>query len=56
MSWERNVEVLVVADYLMAGYHGSDLQHYVLTLMSIVSRSRVIVNGGLPVKHAQYRN
>ena len=37
MSWERNVEVLVVADYQMAGYHTTDLQHYVLTLMSIVS-------------------
>ena len=37
MSWERNVEVLVVADYQMARYHGNDLQHYVLTLMSIVS-------------------
>ena len=44
MSWERNVEVLVVTDYLMASYHGNDLQHYVLTLMSIVSTQEIFLN------------
>ena len=37
MSWENNVEVMVVADKKMAAYHGKELQHYVLTLMAIVS-------------------
>ena len=37
ISMERYVEVMVVADMKMAEYHGKDLQHYILTLMSIVS-------------------
>lgn len=37
LSYPRFVEVMVVADSRMVAYHGANLQHYVLTLMSIVS-------------------
>lgn len=37
LSYPRFVEVTVVADRKMMSYHGANLQHYVLTLMSIVS-------------------
>lgn len=37
LSYPRFVEVMVVADRKMISYHGANLQHYVLTLMSIVS-------------------
>lgn len=38
LSYPRYVEVMVTADARMARQHGQNLQHYVLTLMSIVSR------------------
>ncbi|XP_008144491.2 A disintegrin and metalloproteinase with thrombospondin motifs 9 isoform X1 [Eptesicus fuscus] len=37
LSYPRFVEVTVVADRKMMSYHGANLQHYVLTLMSIVA-------------------
>ncbi|KAM4651989.1 A disintegrin and metalloproteinase with thrombospondin motifs 9 [Discoglossus pictus] len=37
LSYPRYVEVMVVADSRMVEYHGANLQHYVLTLMSIVA-------------------
>lgn len=37
LSYPRFVEVMVVADHRMVLYHGANLQHYILTLMSIVS-------------------
>ncbi|KAB5536845.1 hypothetical protein PHYPO_G00112000 [Pangasianodon hypophthalmus] len=37
LSYPRFLEVMVVADYKMVEQHRSNLQHYVLTLMSIVS-------------------
>lgn len=37
LSYPRFIEVMVVADYKMVEHHRSNLQHYVLTLMSIVS-------------------
>uniref|UniRef100_A0A8C0KDD9 ADAM metallopeptidase with thrombospondin type 1 motif 9 n=1 Tax=Canis lupus dingo TaxID=286419 RepID=A0A8C0KDD9_CANLU len=37
LSYPRFVEVMVVADYRMVLYHGTNLQHYILTLMSIVA-------------------
>ncbi|KAI5093665.1 A disintegrin and metalloproteinase with thrombospondin motifs 9 [Silurus meridionalis] len=37
LSYPRYVEVMVVADYKMVEHHRSNLQHYILTLMSIVS-------------------
>ncbi|KAJ1110188.1 hypothetical protein NDU88_007543 [Pleurodeles waltl] len=37
LSYPRYVEVMVVADNRMRGYHGTNLQHYILTLMSIVA-------------------
>ncbi len=37
LSQERFVEVLVVADGKMVSYHGDNLVHYILTLMSVVS-------------------
>lgn len=38
-SYERHVEVFVVADHSMSEYHGTNLHHYLLTLMSTVSLS-----------------
>ncbi|XP_026161930.1 A disintegrin and metalloproteinase with thrombospondin motifs 9 [Mastacembelus armatus] len=37
LSYPRFVEVMLVADSKMVEHHGSNLQHYMLTLMSIVS-------------------
>uniref|UniRef100_A0A8C6L7E8 ADAM metallopeptidase with thrombospondin type 1 motif 15 n=1 Tax=Nothobranchius furzeri TaxID=105023 RepID=A0A8C6L7E8_NOTFU len=37
-SIPRFVEVLVVADESMARFHGDDLKHYLLTLMSVAAR------------------
>ncbi|KAB0390408.1 hypothetical protein E2I00_014850 [Balaenoptera physalus] len=37
LSYPRFVEVMVVADNRMVVYHGANLQHYILTLMSIVA-------------------
>ncbi|XP_006779208.1 PREDICTED: A disintegrin and metalloproteinase with thrombospondin motifs 9 [Myotis davidii] len=37
LSYPRFVEVMVVADRKMISFHGANLQHYVLTLMSIVA-------------------
>ncbi|KAM7063007.1 A disintegrin and metalloproteinase with thrombospondin motifs 9 isoform 4-T4 [Molossus nigricans] len=37
LSYARFVEVMVVADRRMILYHGANLQHYALTLMSIVA-------------------
>ncbi|XP_030723501.1 A disintegrin and metalloproteinase with thrombospondin motifs 9 [Globicephala melas] len=37
LSYPRFVEVMVVADNRMVLYHGANLQHYILTLMSIVA-------------------
>ncbi|MBN3308697.1 ATS9 metalloproteinase, partial [Amia calva] len=37
LSYPRFVEVMVVADSKMVEHHGNNLQHYILTLMSIVA-------------------
>lgn len=37
LSYPRFVEIMLVADSKMVEHHGSNLQHYILTLMSIVS-------------------
>nr|XP_033782394.1 A disintegrin and metalloproteinase with thrombospondin motifs 9 isoform X3 [Geotrypetes seraphini] len=37
LSYPRYVEVMVVADNRMVDYHGANLEHYILTLMSIVA-------------------
>ncbi|KAJ3602159.1 hypothetical protein NHX12_029918 [Muraenolepis orangiensis] len=37
LSYPRFVEVMLVTDSKMVEHHGSNLQHYILTLMSIVS-------------------
>ncbi|XP_048206844.1 A disintegrin and metalloproteinase with thrombospondin motifs 20 [Perognathus longimembris pacificus] len=37
ISYPRYVEVMVTADAKMAHFHGKNLQHYVLTLMSVVA-------------------
>lgn len=39
LSYPRYVEVMVTADTKMVRHHGQNLQHYVLTLMSIVSKA-----------------
>ncbi|XP_060695933.1 A disintegrin and metalloproteinase with thrombospondin motifs 20-like isoform X1 [Hemiscyllium ocellatum] len=37
LSYPRFVEIMVTADNKMAQHHGRNLQHYILTLMSIVA-------------------
>ncbi|XP_066534171.1 A disintegrin and metalloproteinase with thrombospondin motifs 15 [Hoplias malabaricus] len=37
-SLPRHVEVLIVADDSMAKFHGDDLKHYLLTLMSVAAK------------------
>ncbi|KAJ8397197.1 hypothetical protein AAFF_G00440310 [Aldrovandia affinis] len=37
-SLEKYVEALIVADESMAKFHGDDLKHYLLTLMSVAAR------------------
>lgn len=49
LSYPRFVEVMVVADSRMVAYHGANLQHYVLTLMSIVSIQLGVVHS--PTDH-----
>lgn len=41
LSYPRFVEVMLVADSKMVEHHGSNLQHYILTLMSIVSPAQL---------------
>lgn len=43
LSYPRYVEVMVTADAKMVRHHGQNLQHYVLTLMSIVSTVTVLL-------------
>lgn len=40
LSYRHFVEVMLVADSKMLAHHGSNLQYYILTLMSIVSVAR----------------
>ncbi|XP_064632863.1 A disintegrin and metalloproteinase with thrombospondin motifs 9-like [Lineus longissimus] len=37
LAWESNIETTVVVDSTMLTYHKDDLEHYVLTLMSVVA-------------------
>lgn len=39
LSYPRYVELMVTADARMVQHHGRNLEHYVLTLMSIVSHT-----------------
>lgn len=45
LSYPRFVEVMVVADYKMVEHHRNNLQHYILTLMSIVSSVWCMASG-----------
>ena len=51
VSRKHTVETLVVADSKMYRYHGDDVEHYVLTLMSIVSTHFVFVICRLKLRH-----
>ncbi|XP_039766368.1 A disintegrin and metalloproteinase with thrombospondin motifs 6-like [Ornithorhynchus anatinus] len=45
VSIERFVETLVVADKMMVGYHGrKDIEHYILSVMNIVSLTPLRIN------------
>lgn len=45
VSSERFVETLVVADKMMVGYHGrKDIEHYILSVMNIVSLILLLVH------------
>ena len=38
LSYPRYVELMVTADAKMARHHGGNLEHYILTIMSVVSK------------------
>lgn len=38
LSYPRYVELMVTADAKMARHHGPNLEHYILTIMSVVSK------------------
>lgn len=38
LSYPRYVELMVTADAKMTRYHEHDLEHYILTIMSVVSK------------------
>lgn len=38
LSYPRYVELMVTADAKMARHHGRNLEHYILTIMSVVSK------------------
>lgn len=39
LSYPRYVELMVTADAKMARHHGRNLEHYILTIMSVVSKN-----------------
>lgn len=39
LSYPRYVELMVTADAKMARHHGRNLEHYILTIMSVVSKT-----------------
>lgn len=38
LSYPRYVELMVTADAKMVTHHGRNLEHYILTIMSVVSK------------------
>lgn len=38
LSYPRYVELMVTADAKMTRHHGRNLEHYILTIMSVVSK------------------
>lgn len=38
LSYPRYVELMVTADAKMVRHHGRNLEHYILTIMSVVSK------------------
>lgn len=38
LSYPRYVELMVTADVKMVRHHGRNLEHYILTIMSVVSK------------------
>lgn len=39
LSYPRYVELMVTADAKMTRHHGPNLEHYILTIMSVVSKA-----------------
>lgn len=44
LSYPRYVELMVTADAKMARHHGRNLEHYILTIMSVVSKTMFLKN------------
>lgn len=44
LSYPRFVELMVTADAKMARHHGRNLEHYILTIMSVVSKTLFFQN------------
>lgn len=42
LSYPRYVELMVTADAKMARHHGPNLEHYILTIMSVVSKIMIL--------------
>ncbi|KTG07195.1 hypothetical protein cypCar_00046151 [Cyprinus carpio] len=43
LSYPRFVELMVTADVKMVRHHGHNLEHYILTIMSVVSRCSALL-------------
>ena len=43
LSYPRYVELMVTADAKMTRHHGRNLEHYILTIMSVVSKVKIII-------------
>lgn len=44
LSYPRYVELMVTADAKMVRHHGRNLEHYILTIMSVVSKIMFLKN------------
>lgn len=42
LSYPRYIELMVTADAKMARHHGPNLEHYILTIMSVVSKEMLL--------------
>lgn len=43
LSYPRYVELMVTADAKMVRHHGRNLEHYILTIMSVVSKIMFLI-------------
>lgn len=54
LSYPRYVELMVTADAKMVRHHGRNLEHYILTIMSVVSKIMFLIFSVFKCVFAQY--